>query len=211
MSSFPQSFLSKKRTILSQLSIPAEEYDDLSPKGSIDVGIRELINEINESEGWVTTSSCAGRVSIFLEGRRKDTAAAILEEESDGNGARLGDGEVGEVRAAGAGGKGGGGNWLFVSHDPVVVDDKSRGDLAAMLGMKRVDEKKEVQKHELVDDEILGKRFIHFKFEPMVCFLNLPGNFHQEYPLTRTDLTCPDGVSLARSDYPFLCIASRLP
>ena len=159
---FPQSFLSKKRTILSQLAIPAEEYDDLSPKGSIDVGIRELIDEINRSEGWVTTSSCAGRVSVFLEGRKKDvdlenheTSAESVE-------------DVGESRAR-VGGKGGGGKWLFVSHDPVVVDGESNKDLAAMLGMVRAGET-EVEKKQ-TGSELLGRRFIHFKFEPMVYFL----------------------------------------
>jgi len=158
---FPQSFLSKKRTILAQLSIPVEDYDDLSPKGSIDVGIRELIDEINTSEGWVTTSSCAGRVSVFLEGRRKDIASL----NNDQN-AKSMDEDAGEVRA-GVGGKGGGGNWLFVSHDPVALDGEREGDIAAMLGMVRASE--EENKNQETSDGTLGKRFIHFKFEPMVC------------------------------------------
>ena len=48
LSSFPQAFLSKKKRILENLAVPSESYDDLSPKGSIDVGIRDLIDEINE-------------------------------------------------------------------------------------------------------------------------------------------------------------------
>ena len=47
-SSFPQAFLSKKKRILENLAVPSESYDDLSPKGSIDVGVRDLIDEINE-------------------------------------------------------------------------------------------------------------------------------------------------------------------
>jgi len=63
-------FARKKSTILQQLDAPAEEYSDASPKGSVDEGIRELIQEINDIPGLVTTSSCAGRVSIFLDGNR---------------------------------------------------------------------------------------------------------------------------------------------
>lgn len=76
-------FVARKRKILSDLSVPDAEYTDLSPKGSVDEGIRDLIRDINALDGLVTTSSCAGRVSIFVEGskkteksRKSDTAAA---------------------------------------------------------------------------------------------------------------------------------------
>lgn len=36
----------------------------------MDAGIRDLIDEINAVDGLVTTSSCAGRISVFLEGQR---------------------------------------------------------------------------------------------------------------------------------------------
>lgn len=66
----PASFVRRKETILAQLALPDDEYTDLSPKGTVDAGIRDLIDEINALDGLVTTSSCAGRVSVFLEGRR---------------------------------------------------------------------------------------------------------------------------------------------
>lgn len=66
----PASFARRKETILAQLALPDDEYTDLSPKGTVDAGIRDLIDEINALDGLVTTSSCAGRVSVFLEGRR---------------------------------------------------------------------------------------------------------------------------------------------
>jgi tRNA wybutosine-synthesizing protein 3 len=167
----PPSFQAKKKRILSQLAVPLEQYDDLSPKGSVDEGIRDLIGEINGLEGCVTTSSCAGRVSVFLEGRkiteenttvestkRNDTEEEELDE-TDGASAR-------ETRA-GVGGKGGGGRWLFVSHDAVDIE-KHASDLAGYLGMQRRDG----------DVAIHGSarevRFIHFKFEPMVCPSFLP-------------------------------------
>lgn len=43
---------------------------DSSPKGSIDVPIRDLVAILNDIEGLVTTSSCSGRISIF----RNDTS-----------------------------------------------------------------------------------------------------------------------------------------
>ncbi|TVY52201.1 tRNA wybutosine-synthesizing protein [Lachnellula suecica] len=145
----PPSFLSKKSRILSALAVPAETYDDLSPKGSVDEGIRELIGEINALDACVTTSSCAGRVSVFLEGKK---------------GKDVWDGEEGGSREtkAGVGGKGGGGRWLYVSHDPVDISHAS--DLATLLGMQRVDDA-------VVQGSSKDLRFIHFKFEPMILHI----------------------------------------
>ncbi|KAK5115441.1 hypothetical protein LTR85_009901 [Meristemomyces frigidus] len=66
----PVSFQDRKTKILSDLSTPDEQYQDLSPKGSVDERIRELISEINASLEYVTTSSCAGRMAVYLEGAR---------------------------------------------------------------------------------------------------------------------------------------------
>ena len=63
----------RKQNILEQLDVPDGEYHDLSPKGSIDAPIRDLISEINGFDGIVTTSSCSGRISVFLEGRKADS------------------------------------------------------------------------------------------------------------------------------------------
>ncbi|TVY15014.1 tRNA wybutosine-synthesizing protein 3, partial [Lachnellula arida] len=168
----PPSFLAKKKHILSHLALPASQYDDLSPKGSIDEGIRDLIAEINGIPGCVTTSSCAGRVSVFLEGR-KDLSSLSAVGEKNGNGSGSegeGNDDDGGERGtkAGVGGKGGGGRWLFVSHDPVSVETGL--DLAGYLGMERRGGK---------EDELgmgMGKearevRFVHFKFEPMILHI----------------------------------------
>ena len=164
--SLPQSFLAKKARILSQLSIPSSEYNDHSPKGSIDFGIRDLIDEINALEGCVTTSSCAGRVSVFLEGR-KITGDVVGGggggEEGDVN--RNDESERGQStgKAAGVGGKGGG-RWLFVSHDP--VESKEQEVVwSRMLGMQREDCG---NGDALMTGDVRTMRFIHFKFEPMV-------------------------------------------
>ncbi|OAA60691.1 tRNA wybutosine-synthesizing protein [Cordyceps fumosorosea ARSEF 2679] len=149
-------FEARRSKILAQLAVPDAEYSDASPKGTVDAGIRPLLDNVNAAAGFVTTSSCAGRVSVFVEGRKTAAAAAA-------------DGELGTV--AGPGGKGGGGTWLYVSHDPhplvgqgVVVDwvkelglSGEHGDAAVLdatggFGVGG-------------DSE---RRLIHFKFEPML-------------------------------------------
>jgi|SRR5688572_17224443 tRNA wybutosine-synthesizing protein 3 len=142
MSYLPQpsvAFISKKDKILEQLSVPDESYTDLSPKGSVDVGIRDLIAEVNAIDGLVTTSSCAGRVSVFLEGVKRE------------DGGR--DGQV-----ATPGGKGAGGQWLFVSHEPVKEASEEGENWSEIFGLTGRGEDGEGEK----------KRLIHFKFEPMV-------------------------------------------
>lgn len=226
----PPSFARRKEAILAQLAVPDDEYTDLSPKGTVDAGIRDLIDEINGLDGLVTTSSCAGRVSVFLEGRRAGRGGPAAADEGsllllpghhlaveEGAGE---DGDVGQERmdvrteaggaaasggiggngrdespavtpasastetVAGVGGKGGGGRWLFVSHEPV----ESRGKLdsepnivAALLGM----EEPIFDGREGSSAEEMGEsRLIHFKFEPMVW---LPCPFHCLFLL----LICP--------------------
>lgn len=132
----------------------------------------------------MTTSSCGGRVSVFLEGRKDvntqedeggriaGVADEVLRngvggEENEDTLRVEGEGEAEEAvekekeTKAGVGGKGGGGRWLFVSHDPVSLPTNTSAEL---LGMSR---------DERLEKEMSGKkvgelRFIHFKFEPMV-------------------------------------------
>lgn len=139
----------RKNKILEQLDAPAGEYHDLSPKGSIDEPIRELISEINNLEGLVTTSSCSGRISVFLEGRKgqiEDAASATEGEES----------------RAGPGGKGGGGAWLFISHTAVEASDSTtRPKYMSMFHLEQV-----TAEEERIPS--VSCRYIHLKFEPMV-------------------------------------------
>ena len=44
---------------------------DRSRKGSIDLKIRRLVNKINSFDQFYTTSSCAGRILLFSEGKKK--------------------------------------------------------------------------------------------------------------------------------------------
>jgi tRNA wybutosine-synthesizing protein 3 len=138
----------RKQNILAQLDAPTDEYHDLSPKGSVDEPIRDLIGEINTLQGLVTTSSCSGRISVFLEGRKSSSEDVLSMEDSDAR--------------AGPGGKGGGGAWLFISHDPVetLLADESSA-LSAKFGF---------QDTALPEERVpaVNSRYIHLKFEPMV-------------------------------------------
>ena len=141
-------FQARKQKILEQLNTPDSDYHDLSPKGSVDQPIRSLIQDINNIEGLVTTSSCSGRISVFLEGKRADVGRA----ESDQ-----------ETTMAGPGGKGGGGSWLFISHDAVPVPETAQADhFLSTYGLKTRDP--------LNNGPGVSARYIHLKFEPMVRF-----------------------------------------
>ena len=153
------SFTTQKNAILASLSTPESTYTDLSPKGSVDAAIKPLIDRINALEGVVTTSSCAGRVSVFLEGRKQ----------SRGHGDR-GDVKInkGSEQAAVPGGKGMGGKWLFVSHEPVELSKKSewKETLPDILGLGSVGSQNETLALGVEVDEM---RLVKFQFEPMVC------------------------------------------
>ncbi|TLS22671.1 uncharacterized protein PpBr36_05657 [Pyricularia pennisetigena] len=147
----PTPFLEKKAKIVAQLATPDSVYTDASPKGSVDIGIRELIAEINAQTGLVTTSSCAGRVSVFLEGKKSQHQA-----QEGGGDAQL---------AGVVGGKGGGGRWLYVSHEPfgdvagtswqdVLFGADGTGDAVADEATEEAEE-----------------RLVHFKFEPMILHI----------------------------------------
>ncbi|KAL6711382.1 hypothetical protein ACN47E_005913 [Coniothyrium glycines] len=138
----------RKKTILAQLDTPEDAYQDLSPKGSIDEPIRGLINEINALDGLVTTSSCSGRLSVFLEGRKTEHA----EEDSA---------TAEELTRAGSGGKGGGGTWLYISHAPFEATATFPHDLTSTFGLEGV-----YNTSSITPD--VSCRYIHFKFEPMI-------------------------------------------
>ena len=129
-------FHSRKSAILASLSRPSSVYTDASPKGAVDAEIRALVDALNAHPGVVTTSSCAGRVAVFLEGQRGrrpgwrrrrresgsrggDRSGAHDDDDDCTVGDGGGDGRVDD--GASVGGKGAGGRWLYVSHAPVAV------------------------------------------------------------------------------------------
>ena len=152
MAIIPLPFKLKKDKILLALAAPDNDYTDASPKGSVDKGIRDLIDEMNKIDGIVTTSSCAGRMSIFLEGSKYN--------DGEMKGGQLAD-QVSQ--AAVPGGKGRGGRWLFVSHDPM-----DRNDFSTIEALGPVFEFSD-QKPISTDLNPRKTRFAKFQFEPMVC------------------------------------------
>ncbi len=186
-------FAIRKSKILAQLALPESEYTDASPKGSVDEGIKELIDDLNAVDGLVTTSSCAGRVSVFLEGRK----AVSSSEAEAGEGSQL----------ASVGGKGGGGKWLFVSHDPVGIQgDGSGRDWASVLGVGAASETASPP----ADDE--PPRLIHFKFEPMVRTNRVSwhwGTSYRELLISRSDRSSTSSLPQRHMPNWFFVVASK--
>lgn len=137
----PAVFHPRKAKILEDLAIPDAEYTDLSPKGSVDEGVRDLIHDINSLPGLVTTSSCAGRMSVFLEGLKKASQTEP------------------EAQFAPSGGKGAG-RWLFVSHDPFVFPEKGSRSLHEVFGLVAGDGRPPSNR---------TNRLVRFHFDPLVC------------------------------------------
>lgn len=178
----PAKFTARKAAILELLERPDEEYTDASPKGAVDEGVRPLLDVINKLDGFVSTSSCAGRVAVFLEGRKGaappgDERSAPLD--SDTPVSALAPAPASTI--ASAGGKGGGGKWLFVSHDPLVNgvaadstsppqhSSYSGTDWAEVFGLEKDEVAAKVDEETVQDNvEQDEERLVHFKFEPMV-------------------------------------------
>ncbi|THW83265.1 hypothetical protein D6D15_09698 [Aureobasidium pullulans] len=100
-------FAAKKAKILQQLAVPDASSTDIQPGDCVDVGIRELVDEINKLDTLATTSSCAGRFAVYLEGKDPNLSQSSLDE--------------------------GDGQWLFISHDPLPLS--GNGSVAPMLGL----------------------------------------------------------------------------
>lgn len=155
----PPAFTARKTAILTSLSAPPSTYTDLSPKGTVDTAIKSLIDRINTLEGVVTTSSCAGRVSVFLEGRKHRTKRRRKRENANAN--ANGDDAENERGPAVPGGKGMGGRWLLVSHEPLV---ESGSCTSRDFGLEPLKE----SRWDVGFKEPHQLRFARFQFEPMV-------------------------------------------
>lgn len=178
----PSAFVAKKATILGYLAEPVATYTDASPKGSIDVAIRGLIDRINALEGIVTTSSCAGRVSVFLEGKKNREANDELRH-TDGHpsaGAGVDDADAGNQLKSVPGGKGSGGRWLFVSHEPIDAQAKTQqGGLTTLFGIKN-EAREERCDHSPLDNARYQKRLVRFQFEPMILHIMAASLYHAQ-------------------------------
>ena len=161
----PPIFSARKASIIEALASP--DYTDASPKGSVDIGIRELIYKINALEGLVTTSSCAGRISIFAEGHKGHY--------------RTGNGHGEKDERANSGGKGGG-RWLFVSHDPISLDEGASDQgkstsYIAIFGLHR-------SKAPTTFIQSTSARCVRFQYEPLILHILCASLSHAQHVLS---------------------------
>ncbi len=194
-----QSFARKKAHILEQLSVPESSYIDASPKGTIDVEIRDLIDTVNSYTGLVTTSSCSGRISVFLEGENKGPRSkfAAVEEldvtlqlpeqppeshddcidTADHNGsAEKENHKKKPTSASKGGGKGGGGRWLYVSHSPLLfpdTDDHHHNEYpdSTHSYFTHVFNLSPPLHTPSIHKTAILPRLVHFKFEPLILHI----------------------------------------
>ncbi|ODM21014.1 hypothetical protein SI65_04067 [Aspergillus cristatus] len=158
----PEAFETRKRQILADLSIPDAEYTDLSPKGSVDEGIRDLIRDVNALPGLVTTSSCAGRISVFLEGRKKQS------QKPPQQGQQQPQQEQQQQRQFAPSGGKGAGRWLYVSHEPLKEEMKNGQSLHGLFGLVPGDGR---PPRRLQDEQVQAPRLVRFHFEPMILHI----------------------------------------
>lgn len=162
----PEAFETRKRQILADLSIPDAEYTDLSPKGSVDEGIRDLIRDVNAQPGLVTTSSCAGRISVFLEGRKKQSQKPPQQGQQQPQQEEQQQQQQ-QRQFAPSGGKGAG-RWLYVSHEPLKEDMKNGQSLHGLFGLVPGDGR---PLRRLQGEQGQAPRLVRFHFDPMVCYI----------------------------------------
>lgn len=166
----PESFKRKKHRILLDLAVPSAKYTDASPKGSVDEGIKKLIEYINGLDGYVTTSSCAGRLSVFAEGKKKARSSQeiVATEFSRSNQAKS---DIATI-----GGKGGGGKWLFVSHEPIDWQHVRCGELFELKGLSSHKDERSMNL------KLEYERFLRLAFEPMILHV-MCASLHHARPL----------------------------
>ncbi|KAI9804919.1 MAG: hypothetical protein M1833_006222 [Piccolia ochrophora] len=174
----PAVFKQKKQRITQELSRPQHLYEDRSPKGSIDQAILPLVGYINEQHGLVTTSSCAGRISVFLEGRKTQPIATAKSKQDN---ASLGGMETAIATSqASNGGHSAGGRWLYVSHDAVEIPPSwsaAETYFGNLYGLSVGESEGMLLTH-------ADFRCTYFKFEPMILHILSASLQHAQKVLT---------------------------
>lgn len=139
-------FDKKKQHILQEIGLNSESNPDASPKGTIDALCIPLITLINSHSDMVTTSSCSGRVSVFVEGSKE------LNTERDNPADLLTADEAFKIGA-----KGEGGHWLFVSHEKEDINEWWMKTSPLLKFEKSSDKEYNIK-----------TRYILFKYEPLI-------------------------------------------
>ena len=87
---------------------------DISPKGSFDAPIVDLLSLINSHIDYVTTSSCSGRIAIFVSNAAAKESSDDLADDSDDLSSSLSSALAKGIR------------WLMVSHGVITADAVKR-------------------------------------------------------------------------------------
>ncbi|KAG0292670.1 hypothetical protein BGZ96_003833 [Linnemannia gamsii] len=182
-------FLTRKKTILVALN---SDTPDKSPKGYVDEPLLPLIVLINNHQDYVTTSSCSGRICTYLEGIESEaeeeggetgTSIDTKEEEKENQEDKEDDetikgyDENTSLAAVEAAKRAKGGQWLYVSHDPVVFPDQSsdhpRWIVDTLFGPEahRVVLMEDQHKAGMRTIDMARSQLVYFKFEPMILHI----------------------------------------
>ncbi|KAG0308665.1 hypothetical protein BGZ98_007237 [Dissophora globulifera] len=174
-------FTTRKKIILVALN---SDTPDKSPKGYVDEPLLPLIVLINSHSDYVTTSSCSGRICTYLEGVDESAAAPLPEDpqidssngEDDSQVAR-GYEENTSLVAVEAAKRAKGGQWLYVSHDPVEFPTANPQDPNDQQWIVETLFGPEAHRVVLMEDshnsnstlDMARSQLIYFKFEPMAA------------------------------------------
>ncbi|KAF9356148.1 hypothetical protein BGX26_005659 [Mortierella sp. AD094] len=191
-----EGFTSRKKAILIALN---SDTPDKSPKGYVDEPLLPLIVLINNHKDYVTTSSCSGRICTYLEGLDESNAVETEEENSslEHHDERSGDGnddddaqvskgyeENTSLAAVEAAKRAKGGQWLYVSHDPITITpEQDSGDqrwiVDTLFGpeahrvvlMEDEGSKQGINSSPHKASDIARSQLVYFKFEPMILHI----------------------------------------
>ncbi|KAF9158284.1 hypothetical protein DFQ27_005994 [Actinomortierella ambigua] len=183
-------FQTRKKAILIALN---SDTPDKSPKGYVDEPLLPLIILINNHADYVTTSSCSGRICTYLEGMDENVADGTDHTEGkDENGEDEEDEEDEDMRteegyaqntslaAVEASKRAKGGQWLYVSHDPVPMDQHldnnealDRWTIDTLFGPEasRVVTVDQDPAQGVQPPNLALSQLVYFKFEPMILHI----------------------------------------
>ncbi|KAG0262266.1 hypothetical protein BGZ95_004058 [Linnemannia exigua] len=186
-------FLTRKKTILVALN---SDTPDKSPKGYVDEPLLPLIVLINNHQDYVTTSSCSGRICTYLEGLESEAegdgeveAGSDNKQDRDQHTVDGGEEEEEEtakgyeentsLAAVEAAKRAKGGQWLYVSHDPVVFPDQilehPRWIVETLFGPEAhrvvLMEEKQGDQETMRTIDMARSQLVYFKFEPMILHI----------------------------------------
>ncbi|KAG0360109.1 hypothetical protein BGZ54_009692 [Gamsiella multidivaricata] len=180
-------FTSRKLAILVALN---SDTPDKSPKGYVDEPLLPLIVLINNHKDYVTTSSCSGRICTYLEGMNELQSEELYMQDMEAIESRVaqdnGDKDGGEdaqvakgyeentsLAAVEAAKRAKGGQWLYVSHDPVVFPSEQDTEdqqwiINTLFGSEahRVVPMEDSSETRTLD--MARSQLVYFKFEPML-------------------------------------------